>query len=253
MYFILFFLQLLCIAPLTFNFFSAKNTKTHLLVKIAVYIFVIQMSFFWMDYTKIGNIYGGGRYLFGGSFFMIYVFGQIIYIYRYFFLSKKVSAAVLVISLLTFYILCTHYTRNFQHVISINPPGFLYFFYAISIFFAITFLFCFDNLSRFRTIILYPISFFGKYSFEIFLYHFAVINIMNNYIRYNNFVDGQFADANNESYNIFIKHAIVFSNSPVAHFVVGSVAFLSYLLIPSFVAILYRSIKNKYTSFSKGE
>ena len=255
LYFIAFFLQLLCIAPLTFGFFSAKDTQKRFLAKTVVFLFIICFSFFCKNHTRFGTIYGGGRYLFGGTYLMVYVFGQIVYIYRNILLSKKISAAALGVSLLTLCILHTPFFSKSPNVTAINPPGLIYIFYAVSIFFAVTFLFSFNDSSRIRAKVLYPVSFFGKYSFEIFLYHVAVIRLLDNYFRYNN---GQFGawritDANMHAFNIFFEKALVFPNTTTAHFLAGGLAFVSYMLIPAWGAILYRILKKYYTSFSKGE
>lgn len=248
-YYIAFFLQLLCVAPFFYYLFSAEGGKLRNIFKVIFYFFTILIAYGCIKYTRIGTIYGGGRFLLGGSFLILYVTGQIIYIYRNIFFRKNINLFLFIIAfshLMLFQFSCFDCIPSVNNV---NPPGLWLIFYAVAIFFGISFLFRY--FPHFWSVILSPVSFLGKYSLEIFLYHELIIRLSNNYFRIGSGKSITAVPAE-PGWNIFFSHAVVFPDTPVWRICLGVVAFAGCLVVPVIFTILYRYGKKWLTAYMQG-
>ena len=228
-YFIVIFLQLLIVAPFFYQLFSAKGGTPHLFLKILFYLLTILLAFGCMKFTRVDDLYGqnmftGGKYLFGGPYLILYVTGQIIYIYKDFFLNKKNNLIFLVVSICLFIILLFKPFNGIKGIIYVNPPGFRLFFYTATIFFGVSLLFLWAP--AFGAIVLSPVSFLGKYSLEIFLYHVLVMNLC-------------------------AKYAGIFPNTSAWRIFLGAAAFICYLIIPILCTMLCRYLKKLLNTYLK--
>lgn len=78
-YFVLFFIQLIFVSP--FLYFTLQNIKEDKYKKVKLIMLtlvVLFISVFSTKYSFILNVHGGGKYLFGGSYLLVYFIGMII-------------------------------------------------------------------------------------------------------------------------------------------------------------------------------
>ena len=213
-YFLAFFLQLLCVAPFFYNLLSAKGGKFHFVLKMVFYLLSLLLSYACLKHTYINDMLLAGHFLLGGTFFAAYVTGQLICIYRDIVFRKVINLILLIASASLFYLSHARCFNRIQFISNMNPPGARHILYALTVFFAISFLFLlFPKILSFA---LAPVSFLGKYSLEIFLYHFLVMKFCGNYFRVGSNGGIVITDAN-PTWNLFICRAIVFPRVYSSH------------------------------------
>lgn len=168
-YFVLFFMELIAIAPFIYKLINHQKTK---LLDIPILLGIYFLSFFLNKYAKINSLFGGGGILFGGSFLFLYCLGFFLKKYFYY-LNKKITLFFL-LCFSTILLLIFEYFNLIPKTWS-NPANNLLFVYSLTIFSLIFSLYQLFFNKFFK--ILIPIAFLGKYSLYIFLYHTAFIDI----------------------------------------------------------------------------
>lgn len=147
LYFIAFFMQLILIAPLL-------NKLNYLFLPL-IYILAFSLNRF-----HFTNLWGGGEFLFGGSFLFLFFLGMIFYKNIHLFKPK------IIYSILSLIILISLEYFKLMPATWHNPSYPLTMTYTLSIFF----LFYNLNLNAKNPLIRF-FSFLGRYSLYIFLYH----------------------------------------------------------------------------------
>jgi fucose 4-O-acetylase-like acetyltransferase len=151
MYFIAFFLQLILIAPLLnkLNFYFLP-----LIILIANLL---------NHFSFIPFLWGGGNKLFGGTFLLMFYLGFLFYKNIEFFNKIRFKLINIIIPIIL--LICFEYFKLYP-VIWHNPPYLLTFIYTFSIFWLI-----FNLRLNYQNKILKYISYCGRNSLYIFLYH----------------------------------------------------------------------------------
>lgn len=192
-YFIVFFLQLIIISPIIFNIINWTNKQKYknlwIIFLTAVVIFV---SYICTKYTFVLNVHGGGKYVFGGSYLILYFLGMTFANLKFKFLTKKKAIIWFLISFFVLFIFLYNYLfsnrfmqfmNNIFPVWTLNPPGTILMVYAILIF---IFFFSLYSLIEFINtkylIIFRPIEICGQYSMNIFLYHMLFFAIFSDLV-----------------------------------------------------------------------
>lgn len=187
-YFILYFLQLLIISPLLFYIISVKSKKYPfylLVVTIAIGLFSILL----VKYTNVLPLHGGGKYIFGGTYLLVFFLGMIfttIIGVKPDKTRNKVLFGVSTLLLLIFGALYYYSVKGFSGIPikMINPPGIILILYSLAAFLWLWmgFRLCEMTLPAKAMNIFKPINICGKYSMDIFLYHVLVIILFNRYL-----------------------------------------------------------------------
>ena len=250
-YFMAFFLQLLFVAPFFYQIFSSRGGKLHSFFKVLFYLFTLLLSYGCMRYTCIENIGLGGHYLLGGTYLACYVTGQIICIYRHFFFRKLVNLICLAASAALLFIFQSRHFNGIPLICNINPPGMRLIFYAATIFFAISLLFLF--LPKILSKILSLVSFLGKYSLEIFLYHLLIMRFFGNYFRFGTGAKEIVICKVLPTWKLFSSRGLVFPDTPALKFLIGTAAFICYLFVPVLLTMLYRYLRKLLDFYIKPE
>ena len=185
-YFVFFFLQLTIISPILYlliNNIELSKYKTSLNILLIVSIIVISICS--LKYTNLLPLYGGGKYLFGGTYLIVYFMGMFISYYQ---IQKYSKSNLLVNTLVSFLFLCIWFYINYKGYFSfdiylylgegINPPLIDLALYSILIIiFLKNFYYLFSSLNiRIINKILNLFDVLGRYTFIIFLFHKIVMN-----------------------------------------------------------------------------
>jgi fucose 4-O-acetylase-like acetyltransferase len=158
MYFIAFFMELILIAPL--------------LNKLPYYflILIIPLSIYLNKFSFIPFLWGGGNKLFGGTFLLMFYLGFLFYknIEKFNNIRFKLINIIIPILLLIFFEYFKLYPKIWH-----NPPYTLTFIYTFSIFWLV-----FNLRLNYQNKILKFISYCGRNSLYIFLYHPIIFSLI---------------------------------------------------------------------------
>lgn len=193
-YYVSLYIQLLIISPIIFTLLQYNN-RHHitLYLDIVIGIAIFILSHFTSMYTTIGQCYGGGSKLFGGSYLILFYLGMLISKYTPTF--QKLGN-VLYVCVAIFFFLLSALIVLYMSFIGIhpdvpglfgpglNPPGILLMSYSLCIF---SILFCLGNIQIQSNILpLHKLSrlfsFIGKHTLYIFLYHHLILTKLDMYL-----------------------------------------------------------------------
>lgn len=192
-YFVVFFLQLLIISPYIYKMIMYKKGK---MCHCIILFFAIIMSIFCIRYTFILDVYGGGKYLFGGSYLIVYLLGEMFAFYGFPFVKKK-NIFKVVISLVAMCV-CLLWFAKFEFSLDywlkepfgtgLNPPGITLMIYSGCIITLLYYTFAYIEFCKVELVqIIYKsLSLIGRYSLYVFLYHRLVLDYFLSDIHINN-------------------------------------------------------------------
>lgn len=190
-YFIVFYLQLILVSRCLYRIINwTEGKKWYKIWFIFELVIALLFSAICIQYTYILPVHGGGQYLFGGTYFMIYYLGMIIgRYYQEVKWNQTISLVVCIISAITMSCWVLFISNNrlaidnkLKYFGGFNPPGISFITYAILVFvfgWSLDNVINLFNLKRIRRIESY-ISTIGKYSLYIFLFHLLIINNIRN-------------------------------------------------------------------------
>lgn len=193
-YFVAFYIQLVIIAPVLFRIILMIRQRRHkVILYTLVSLCVLIFSILSIRYTDMGEIYGGGRFLFGGSFLLVFWFGMLFASTGL--IIRKTSTRLLTLMASSFatvafaYLICSRgffMDRQGFFGPGINPPGLTLFCYSIIIIlFLYSLIEIMDNISLDipNQIVRYGAK-LGSYSLYIFLYHYLFLEVMESVSRH---------------------------------------------------------------------
>lgn len=202
-YFVVFFIQLIFVSPYLYRILQIKlNSKGKTIIKqLVVFELIVIISVLNVKYTFVVDVWGGGKYIMGGSYLILFFMGQMAVFFKIF--DKiEVKFIYCVFSFIMIF-LCLLWIKRYEFLLDnwlhnpfgdgINPSGITLIIYSVCI---VGFLYLFFTLiqrcSNPLVVIIYDFfSGIGKHSLYIFLYHRLIldrllvpyINIDNIWIR----------------------------------------------------------------------
>lgn len=190
-YFVVFFIQLKIITPLLLSIFKKCDKQCHPWVWHCITLFIILIvSLILMKYCRVFPFYGGGAYLFGGTYLFIYYVGIVLGSSRIFEIKNKniifVIFCVSLIACMSFVYLQIssnfYFNRVFSTVLGegLNPPGLF-----ISVYSVLVLMVCYAFFTIVESIsvtfikkIIICISILGRNSLYIYMYHLLIRKII---------------------------------------------------------------------------
>lgn len=182
-YFVVFYIQLMIISPYIYRVINRWKSKiAHVIIIFAS----ILISIICIRYTFILDVWGGGKYLFGGSYLLVYLLGEMSAHYGLPLQKKRniVKAIMAVGAVFICMIWLVVYRFRLDCIIKepfgegLNPPGVTLMLYGGCIVIALQYIFLYIESSK--SIVLKGIydnlSFIGNYSLYIFLYHKVILD-----------------------------------------------------------------------------
>lgn len=177
-YFILFYIQLIIVAPYIYIMF--QKTQQQKVLQIILLIGAYFTGILFNKYTYIEGTMGGSSHLLGGSYFFAFVFGMWFYLNRNYFSKKIVRVSMGLIGTIGIILM-----DKLDWIVASwsNPPNKYAVFYTLCIFALIYVIFeGIDNFlkeeSEVRKV-LKKVFEPGSKSLYVFLYHMIFINILN--------------------------------------------------------------------------
>lgn len=184
-YFVLFFSQLLLVAPIMVRLIQkakALPRGREVMAQILIIAGGILLAYFTMNYTYVLKVYGGGKYLLGGTFLVIFLWGMQAAgydLFRFRWLRSVITFLVsAVLWVIWWRVLCSH-QAEIDALIPFgpgDPPSIsltvLAFLMLIVVYSGTAF------LQKISWLSFLPKAFawIGRHSLYIFLYHFLIIN-----------------------------------------------------------------------------
>lgn len=191
-YFFVFFIQLVLISPLLIQWLTYCNQKKKSFIwNFFTLIFLLLIGLLCIKYTYITPTFGGGQYLFGGTYLFLYYLGMLLcsrdmYIEKLV-QKKRIPAQIctFLISLAGFVTLWLMLSREkityglgFNETLGtgINPPGFVLILYSILSVFLFYSMFSLLDMIKSHILqrILGMVSFIGCHTLYIFIYHYVI-------------------------------------------------------------------------------
>ena|GEM_PF-512214 len=195
-YFVLFYIQLVIISPLLYHLINrfeinVRRARNLICANVLLLAVVIFAAFLSVNYTFVLNVHGGGKFLFGGTYLIIYYLGMLFGKYEFVFdkMSKHIRVAFMIISGMVLTLFLLFYLNNSFKIDSyvpfgsgFNPPSVTLFTYSILIFLFLYSMITLTEQYRIPNKIGNYVSIIGKNSLYIFLYHLLILQIMRQYI-----------------------------------------------------------------------
>ncbi|MEN6439383.1 MAG: acyltransferase [Syntrophobacter sp.] len=174
-YFLLFYLQLVVVSPLLYQFVKRCDGVFKQVLLVAG---TVLLSEVFVEHTYIMDSYGGGKYVLGGTYFTVFVLGMMFT--KYIEVLTSAPRYLLVLLLLALPSLIVFEYFGFIYKAWSNPPNvyaILYTLLIMTIFFS---LFHLVEISRLPVLgwISMCIVLIGKWSLVIFLYHILIKRIV---------------------------------------------------------------------------
>lgn len=224
-YFIVFYLQLSIIG--IFLYRIIKHTKYEILIA-CIALFISAMC---VKYTYILPVWGGGQFLFGGSYLFIYTIGLILAKKRKTIKINNIKILFWGIGLVAYSIIYIKHGFYFDMKLGepfgngLNPPGITLMLYSILVFIFIYYLI--NNMQNanvfFTKKVIAILCIIGQNSYYIFLYHRLVLDYFLSGIQIN---------------NIWLCRVIY------------SILMIG---VPIIIKFIFESIKKKYNMLMRGE
>ena len=236
-YFLVFFIQLVAISPLLiqWNRYCGVRRRT-VLYHLVTFVTLGIIAAIAINYTYILPVHGGGQYLFGGTFLLLYYLGIALEGNKLFQIeSKKILCVLSVILILVW---CTWIVLMHNGVLlfdkwmerywgaGFNPPSVQSIVYGIISLFLFYAMFSFLQKSDNRIVnhLLKGIAWFGRYTLYIFMYHLVVRDM---FIRYMPWIT---------------KNMIIYR-----------VVFIAMFIIPAIVAYIIQKICQKWKVMGRSQ
>lgn len=184
-YFLLFFFQLLLISPFLVNCCKFISKSDHVILQVIFIMFIFVVSILCIKFTQVLPVYGGGKYLFGGTYLFLYYLGLVLGWYHVFDLNKK-NKCIMFLLLGIFWFVWLYLDEHSLFLLDdvlkqflgngINPPGIqLIIFSLITVFLLyIVFSLLEEGQSKVGGIIVKFFSFLGKFTLYIYMYHLLI-------------------------------------------------------------------------------
>ena len=188
-YYLVFYLQLLFISTVLYKTIvqiQRENDKKLLIIReMFLLLIIIVIAYICTEKTVFQDVYGGGRYLFGGSYLIIFTLGMILASHST--INKRKWGYSTKVALLSFVALysCLIGRVGLVNIVEPyskwigNPPGIVHSIWAlliVCVVYVCTPLLYKSPLSKLSKIICVC----GRYSYYIFLYHFYLLIILRN-------------------------------------------------------------------------
>ncbi|MGG3282738.1 acyltransferase family protein [Paenibacillus solani] len=172
-YFIAFFIQLVIIAPYLYKLLVNKRIWFQLLSLIIVYL----IARLFTHNSVIGEIYGGGGKLLGGSYLFVFFLGMLTYMlykkHSDIFNKNYVNVLLMIVSIIALGVV---YFTGWLNLGWTNPPNKYTIIYSLSVMVFGFSLFMLLAKWRVSKTFLSMFETLGKYSLYIFLYHWLGID-----------------------------------------------------------------------------
>lgn len=195
-YFIVFFTQLIIISPYLYRIIIWTDKISGKMLQSVLVILSVGISILCIRHTFILDVYGGGKYIFGGSYLIVYVLGEISAYYAFPLKTEK-SLCKILISFLAICV-CVMWLAKCEFKIDLllrepfgkglNPPGITLMAYSGCIIVFLYYLFSYIEMCNIRFVkVFYSIlCYVGRCSFYIFLYHKLVLDYFLVYLDISN-------------------------------------------------------------------
>lgn len=189
-YFLLFFLQLKLISPFLVMWCQFCNKQSlSWLWHIASVLFLCWFSSVLIRYTFMLPVGGGGNFLFGGTYLLLYYIGILLSAFGVFGVLRKRFVLILFISISFSIIWCWLYIQNIVNFdalladyygIGKNPPSVRLLVLSITVLFICYSVFGLleDSAVKINQEIVDAMAFIGRYTLYIFMYHLMVRDVI---------------------------------------------------------------------------
>ena len=167
-YFILFYCQLILVAPILYKLLAKKHIIIQLCTGFVIYI----ISKYLIYNTNLGGIYGGGGNILGGSYLFVFFIGMMFYLYYQKYSDKFKYVWVYVLGIIVA-IALIYIDRKigWLELGFANPPRKYTIFYSLSVFLLGYSIYAIAIRWRYSKSLISLFEMIGKYSLYIFLYH----------------------------------------------------------------------------------
>lgn len=193
-YFIVFYIQLIIISPYIYRLLNRWKGKKEKYIHCIMVVLSVFISVLCIRYTFILDVWGGGKYLLGGSYLIVYFLGEISAHYGAFLRTSKNLLKMLISIFVVF--MCMVWLVKYEFRLDVwldepfgpglNPPGITLMIYGVCIVLLLYYIFSYAEITNIRLIkgVYMIISYIGHYSLYIFLYHKLVLDhlLINFYI-----------------------------------------------------------------------
>lgn len=175
-YFVLFFGELLLIAPVLYG--SFLRLRGRFWSSSLLLLFMMGLSWLCTCYTYVLPVYGGGRCLFGGSYLWLFCVGLFLWINHESSVGKVVMSLGVVLAVpITIVAMIKFLAGGARGLVwALNPPGLLYICYALALLIVLYF---FLRNRRFQeSCVVRAGEWLDRRSLDIFLYHMIVLIVL---------------------------------------------------------------------------
>ncbi len=188
-YFVLIYLQLILAAPIVYQLtLFCRRGKWSFLCRGVYLAAAAAFSLLCMKHTFALETYGGGNYLFGGTYLFLFVMGMIAADMRIRLTSVKSAALASVLSVVVYggalaFLLKDRLALDealFGWTLRVNPPGITMIVYTLAFLFLIFSLCSLGALlgNRAADGVLGVLAWLGKYTLYIYLYHTIILDYL---------------------------------------------------------------------------
>jgi peptidoglycan/LPS O-acetylase OafA/YrhL len=186
MYYLAVYLQLLLVAPLLYRIIrKIEPLPFRGLIHAGILALLYGISLFLMQFPLFLRLYGGGQFLFGGTFLVLFYLGMLLGTERDVFSDNPMPRSLFAFvsgTLCLWFLLFYHRRQSvsrigFYHSV-INPPGILLMVYALL--FVLTFLLLY-YLVRPGNVLWRLTGWLGRASLHIYLYHTLFLDLLVQY------------------------------------------------------------------------
>lgn len=181
-YFVVFYCQLILVAPFLFRILINKKFLFQLTSVVIIYALAKYLT----HHTEVGRIYGGGGRVLGGSYLFVFYLGMLFFLlYKKHWDKFNQIWMYLVGIILSASLIIVISVSGWVNVGWSNPPNKYTIIYTLSVFVLTFSTFLLASKWRFSKMLLSLIEYVGKYSYYIFLYHLlAIFYATNLFIRF---------------------------------------------------------------------
>lgn len=185
-YFVVFYVQLLIISPYLYRLINRWGGEKRKLMHCLMLALSVVISLFCIKRTFVLDVWGGGKYILGGSYFIVYFLGELSAHYGWPLQNRK-SLSKLLMSLVVV-CMCVIWLAKYEFDVDfwlgepfgqgLNPPGITLMIYGGGIVAFLYYLFSYIEVSDNKMLIRFYMFLccIGHYSLYIFLYHRLVLD-----------------------------------------------------------------------------
>lgn len=185
-YFVVFYIQLLIISPYLYRLINRWEGIYGKLMHCLMLALAVIISLFCIKRTFVLDVWGGGKYILGGSYFIVFFLGELSTHYGWP-LRKKKSRFKMLISI-SVVCMCIAWLAKYEFDLDLwlgepfgqglNPPGITLMIYGGGIVVALYYLFSYVEVCNSEILkwLYMLLAYIGHYSLYIFLYHRLVLD-----------------------------------------------------------------------------